>query len=356
MNIIKTTHGRLIRMSLAIVLCFGSVHSIQSQIKPKLKIEDIPKSSLDNGVGSNIRFFPDGKKILTTGNVAKIWNLETGENDFVFRGHDKYNHGIEYCDISPDGKLVATGGSSRRVIVWNVATGEEILTFQTFPEQAPFYANVAFFPDGKKIIAYDSRRIQVWDIESNTMLKEFENSATESSPVEFFNDGKRFLFSYYPAMILSLEDGSIVQSYEGRGYLNQQNQRIYVVNGIAGTDTNEYQVSILDERMVEREYTFPVFSLKAKGLEFTPDFKYLFALLTNESEIHVMKVDGIVDAKNSARLVNYNDDHIDTGFHKMSISPDGKKVAALTQKEAFVYIWDVTELTSGVKTFDSLDQ
>ncbi len=358
MNNIKTINVSLIRMSFVFFICLGIHHSSQAQIQPFLKLVDSSEDRLEHGIWSDVRFFPDGKKILTTGNVAKIWNLESGKTEFVFRGHNKYNPGIGFGDISPDGKFVITGGSTTRVIVWKVETGEELLTFQTFPEQAPFYANVAFFPDGKKIIAYDSRHIQVWDIESQTMLKEFDNPGTELSPLAFFNDGERILLGHNPARIISLENGAILQQFDNsRAYLNHQNGRIYLLKkeyNISGSRT--YNIFIMNDQMVDIDYSFPNFILdRVEDVGFTPDFKFFLAALEKSPTIQVIKLSDFIDVKSSMELVTDVEDSVDTGFARLRISPDGKKAAAIAQEAHTVYIWDISNLTSSVQAFDSTD-
>jgi len=74
-----------------------------------------------------LRFGPDGNTLLTTAGegslfMQKIWDVETGQVLATYKGHD---NSVSAADISPDQRLVATGGGKDSEIhVWDIKTGK----------------------------------------------------------------------------------------------------------------------------------------------------------------------------------------------------------------------------------------
>ncbi len=104
---------------------------------------------------------PDGK-LLATGSYdqkVKLWNVETGAEVRTLHGH---NDAVYDVAFHPNGQILASASGDRTVKLWNVATGERLDTLNQ-PEKEQYA--VAFSLDGKRIVAGGvDKRIRVWDI------------------------------------------------------------------------------------------------------------------------------------------------------------------------------------------------
>ncbi len=184
---------------------------------------------------ANLRFSPDGKRIVGSLNVAYprliVWNAETGEviragkdpvNVLAFSTDSKRILTIletgpgELCvrdlengqpvsrlkghvdDIlcaafSPDGKWIATGGLDNVARLWDVERGREIRTLKSPKGKGVFC--VTFSPDGKKILTGSSgeNTIKVWHAESGQEIQTLIGHTGFAMAANFSPDGKRLV-------------------------------------------------------------------------------------------------------------------------------------------------------------------
>ncbi|MHC4539925.1 MAG: protein kinase domain-containing protein [Planctomycetota bacterium] len=106
---------------------------------------------------------PDGRLIASGGwdPPIRIWDLATGTELKLLRGHVD-----EVCSVafSPDGKRIVSGSGDKTIRVWNVASERELMTLRG--HDAWIWC-VAFSPDGKRIASGDDDgTIRIWDAET----------------------------------------------------------------------------------------------------------------------------------------------------------------------------------------------
>jgi WD40 repeat protein len=75
--------------------------------------------------------------------TARLWDLETGSERPVLRGHQAVIGGVA---VSPEGARIATASDDGTTRLWNATSGEEVLTL--FGHRALVFG-VAFSPDGR---------------------------------------------------------------------------------------------------------------------------------------------------------------------------------------------------------------
>ena len=97
---------------------------------------------------------------------------------------------ITSLDISPDGKLLATGGRDGTIRVWALPQGDPMPALEGHSD---WVNDVEFSPDGKRLVSAggDSRGI-IWDVASGSVVHELENSFPQSR-AHFSSDSRRVL-------------------------------------------------------------------------------------------------------------------------------------------------------------------
>ena len=105
---------------------------------------------------NQVRFSPDGKRLVTTGStppyLVKEWDTASGQELLSLSGHAGE---VLTAAYSPNGSELATGGEDAKIKLWDSVSGRELLTLS-----APNITvnSVAFSPDGKRLASAGSNR------------------------------------------------------------------------------------------------------------------------------------------------------------------------------------------------------
>lgn len=115
---------------------------------------------------------PD-KQIVTGGQEGKLvwWNAYS-QTPAAARSIDAHKGFLRAVAVSPDGKLIATGGNDTLVRVWSAADGTLVKELAGHPRHV---YNVVFDPTGKFLLSGDLMGvIKQWDVASWAMTRELD--------------------------------------------------------------------------------------------------------------------------------------------------------------------------------------
>jgi WD40 repeat protein/serine/threonine protein kinase len=160
---------------------------------------------------NKVAFSPDGKRLATCNIVrgdpagkvdgageVKVWDVQTGQELHSLKGHTR---SINEIAFSPDGKRLATHSRDNSVKVWNIESGQVILTITSvtpFPDRG----SLTFSPDCKRLAATGRAsssgigpaaigEVKVWDAQTGDELLALKGHTLSVSCVVYSPDGKR---------------------------------------------------------------------------------------------------------------------------------------------------------------------
>jgi WD40 repeat protein len=262
------------------------------------------------GVGKHARVFddflftPDSKTLITWEQFCRhfhLWDVATGKHLRDFRGPQPESHGLptenlHLAAMSPDGKLLAVGGHTSVISIFDMAKGAEIAGLSASRHTI---VHVSFARDGKELFAMDERpSFRAWDAASGKALRSIA-TPRDLAPTVLSADGQ-LLASIGHLGSLRLQESATGQQLPG---IATKMRRVAFVAmspdnrliAVAGTTGKKGQVAVYEVGGKERHrFTLPVAIRDPEredpdslgALQFAPDGRVLAALLNGE-KVHL---------------------------------------------------------------------
>jgi WD40 repeat protein/serine/threonine protein kinase len=132
----------------------------------------------------------DGQWIVSGGGdgTVRVWDAATGERKHNLK---KHTAAVMSVAISPDGKRLVSGGYDRAVRVWDSQTGHELRSHQ----HTGFVTSVAISGDSQRLVAgsQDGRAVKVWNLATGEELLTLLGHTAFVNGVAISHDGKRIV-------------------------------------------------------------------------------------------------------------------------------------------------------------------
>lgn len=140
----------------------------------------------------NKRFSPDGKSIATwthRDTTMQLWNVTSGEHLKTITNHDFQDFKAYF---SPDGNTIATYCIDESVGLWEFSTGEFLDTL--VQQDSDNFSSACFTPDGMILATGGSSNgnVDLWDVRNGKHLKTLTGHKGSVTNICFASNGKMF--------------------------------------------------------------------------------------------------------------------------------------------------------------------
>ena len=135
----------------------------------------------------SVAFDPKDRILATGGQEGNVilWDIATGDEIRVLRGHADYVTAIAF---KPDGTRIATSSWDGTAKVWDSVTGQELFTLGSHTGAV---TSIAFSPDGTRIAtASEDGTAKLWDASTGEELLTFFEDGSALYDILFSSDGK----------------------------------------------------------------------------------------------------------------------------------------------------------------------
>ena len=126
---------------------------------------------------ASIAFSPNGAMLATGGSsdaAAKVWDVKTKQIITTLdTEHEWYGTRPTYVAFSPDGAILAYG--AWEINLWDIAAQTRIATLAPVAPRAA--ENIAFSPDGTMLVS-SSRTLDLWDVKTKQPIATLEEGSS----------------------------------------------------------------------------------------------------------------------------------------------------------------------------------
>jgi hypothetical protein len=169
---------------------------------------DVPLRFQHTDTVWSLAYSPDGRLLASGGSDAlvRVWDAETGRERHRCAGH---RGRVSAVAFSPDGRLLASGSSDGNIFLWDTATGKRVGVCKG---HAGWVLSVAFSADGKTLASgsYDETA-RLWDVATGQERRLFEGHEGPVSGVVLMPDGNTLVTAGFDSTlrVWNLDSGKL---------------------------------------------------------------------------------------------------------------------------------------------------
>jgi WD40 repeat protein/Flp pilus assembly protein TadD len=196
---------------------------------------------------SQVSVAPDGRRAVTAcaDRMVRVWDVATGQRLLTLRQATLPSTTL----FSPDGRHLLTAGQDGIAHVWDVESGDEAVP--TLWHGGPIVAGATFSPDGSRVLAASGKEVRVWDLTAGEPLATASDKSSDR--VVHSPDGKYFVrVMGDSARIFSVESGKpIGDALKHRNDISlttfsADGRRLLTVAQKPGQDSADVEVRVWD--------------------------------------------------------------------------------------------------------------
>ncbi|MCR9118550.1 MAG: WD40 repeat domain-containing protein, partial [bacterium] len=235
------------------------------------------------GQVSCICFSPDGTRLVAGGSTGRIlvWEVNASGQLKPLSQFVAHNDDIQCLQVSPDGKHVLSGGNDKTLFYWELETGKEVYAFQEFNNSVK---SCFITPKGHQAMACDTATLVLFDLKTGKSIEQINiGGRTSSQAAAISPDGRRVGYSYTYAInqfdIRSGEGRPVLQDREIQWTMTYSPDGKFVASG------GREKVNIWNANTGRRIHVVDLSSSGyVKCVAFSPDGKHIASIGGNAGQ------------------------------------------------------------------------
>lgn len=176
----------------------------------------LSKSLQGNGVKvASVTITPDGTLLVSAGNLIELWSLPDGVLTKTLDPHA----GTTSVAVSPDGRLLASGGRDHLVRLWSLPDGAFLRSLAGHEDEVH---HVAVSADGRLLVSAGAdRTVKLWRLPDGVLLRSLTGHDSAVQAVAIAPNGRLIASASadHTVKLWSLPDCNLVKSLDGHGQL-----------------------------------------------------------------------------------------------------------------------------------------
>ena len=147
--------------------------SAEISLSDTIRIWNMASGQIEHTLGGpwdshSLAFSPDGKLLAVGGSndVVQLWDMEIGQLRYTLPGQ-KYNYQFAF---SPDGTHLAVADAERHLRWWDTRTGQLVQNVE-----ALIVDRIGYSPDGRLVIDQNDTTLRLWNAVSGQLVRTFDN-------------------------------------------------------------------------------------------------------------------------------------------------------------------------------------
>src|SRR5687768_10450874 len=171
--------------SILFVLLF-SVVATRSQAQPDYKDYENEALAWMRGTGggptNRIIAHPDGRRLIIARTNIQILDLESGNVVKMLYGPE---NGFTQCDMTPDGRLLATAGGGLVAMIWETTAWEA--QWRKHTERAIY--SIAISSDARHVaLGMESGHVEVWEWATDQLVRTYRVRTLDTTDPRFVTE------------------------------------------------------------------------------------------------------------------------------------------------------------------------